>query len=90
MFPDLKQQVCAGALLEVRDASAEKLEWPAIQLRQVERERKLALEPRFHGVPVGRYYVNGIGAGQHRNMQVREFAQRLIATPVLQPEGRGD
>ena len=83
MLPDLKQQVCPGAVLEVCDASAKKPERSVMQVWQVERKRQLALEPRFHRVLVGRYNVYGVGAGQRRSMQVRELAQDLITTRTL-------
>src|SRR5436309_8262572 len=90
MFSYFKQQLCARTLLEVGEAAADKLEWRCLQVRQVESEREFTLEPGFYRMPVGRNHVNWISAGQCRNMQVCEFAQGLLTTRVLQPNGAGN
>ena len=84
MFSYIKQQLCAGALLEVGEAAADKLEWRCLHVREVESERQFTLEPGFNRMLIGRNHVNWISAGQCRNMQVGEFAQRLLTTRVLQ------
>src|SRR5262245_36868028 len=90
MFSHLKQQLCARTLLEVGEASADKLEWRCLHVRQVESEREFTLKPGFNRVPVGRHHVNWIGARQRGDMQVCEFAQGLVTTQVLQPDGAGN
>src|SRR5262245_47184836 len=90
MFPHLKEQLCAGTLLEVGEAAADKLEWRCRHFRQVESERNFTLKPRFNCMPVGRHHVNWISAGQGGNMKVCEFTQGLLTTRVLQPERSGN
>ena len=80
MFSHIKQQLCAGTLLKVGEAAADKLESRCLHIRQVESERQFTLKPGFNGMAVGRYHVNWIGAGQRRNMQVCKFTQRLLTT----------
>src|SRR5881396_1606918 len=41
-------------------------------------------------MPVGRYHVNRISAGQRGNMKICEFTQGLLTTQVLQPNGGGN
>src|SRR6516162_1150227 len=90
MFSHLKEQLCAGTLLKVGEASADKLEWRCLHLRQVESERKFPLKPGFNRMPVGRHHVDWITAGQRGNMKVCEFIQGLLTTQVLQPNGGGN
>ena len=68
MFSDLKQELRAGALPQVRKASTDELEWRVLQFRQVEAKRKLPLKPRLNGMSIGRHNINGICAGQGGNM----------------------
>ena len=80
MFADLEQQLWAGALLEVGKASTDQLEWRALHLRQVESKREFALKPRFNRMPVGRYYVNWISAGDFQaKLRPREKKRRPTA-----------
>src|SRR5436190_18949219 len=90
MFSYLKQQLCARALLEVGEASADKPEWRCLQLRQVEREGKFTLKPGFNRMPVRRQHVHWISAGQRGNMKVCKFGQGLLTTRALQPNGGGN
>src|SRR5262249_5310595 len=90
MLSHLKEQLGAGTLLEVGEASTDKLEWRCLQLRQVKSERESTLKPRFNRMPVGRHYVNWISAGQGGNIKVCEFSQGLLTTQVLQPNGGGN
>src|SRR5262245_14770055 len=90
MFFHRKEQLCAGTLLEVGEASADKLEWRCLQFRQVESEREFTLKPRFNRMPVGRHHVNWISAGQRGNMNVCEFSQGLLTSRALQPNGSGN
>src|SRR5262245_43898988 len=90
MFSRLKQQLRTGTLLEVGEAAADKLEWRCLHVRQVESEREFTLKPRFNRMPVGRHHVNWISACQRGNMQICEFTQGLLTTPVLQPNRGGN
>src|SRR5262245_32389995 len=87
MFSYIKQQLCAGALLEVGEAAANKLEWRWLHVRQVESERQFTLKPGFNRMAIGRHHVNWISAGQGRNMEVGKFTESLLTTRVLQPNG---
>src|SRR5579862_7308130 len=90
MFSRLKDELCSGTLLEVGEASADKLEWRRLQVRQIESKREFTLKPGFNGMPVGRHDINWIRAGQGRNMQVCKFSKGVLGSRLLHPAGGGN
>ena len=82
-----EQQLGAGAVLEIDELAADKLEGRILQLRQVEGERQLALEPRFYRMPVGGNDVDRICAGQSGNVEVEGLRERLALRSVAKEHG---
>src|SRR5579883_1203530 len=83
MFADLKNQVRPGRLLQVRHPPSQQREIAALQLRQVEGEGNLALEPRLHRVAVAGNHVHRVGAAERRHVQVGDFAIKLLPAQFL-------
>src|ERR1700737_1377866 len=77
MLAHPKNEFCAGGLIEITDSGSHQNKRRPRQLWQVESERNLALEPGFHGVPVGGNDVDRVGTGECRHMQVSQFAHQL-------------
>src|ERR1700739_3691766 len=90
MFTDLVDQVRTRGLPQVGNAAAEQGKLGALQLRQVERERDLTLEPWLDSVAVGGSNVNRICARPGCDMQVVELAVNLVLTEILPPDVSGN
>src|SRR5450432_4600352 len=83
MLAHLIDQVRARSLSQVSDAPADQRELRTLQLRQIEAEGNLALEPRLHRVAVRGDDVDRSCAGQGTHMQVSQFAVNPLPEATL-------
>src|SRR3984885_6088378 len=85
MAANLKEQMCAGTVLEISDATPNQFERRGLQLGKIECKWKLALEPGLDRVSIGRNHIDGIRTRQRRHVQIDEFRKCLLARRVARP-----
>src|SRR5271165_470488 len=70
-----EDEVGAGLLVEVGDASAGEGEGRALQIRQIKGEGNTSLKPGLHRVAVGGDHFHGVGAGKRSHVQVGKLGE---------------
>ena len=83
-----EQQLGSRAVLEVHHPAADQLEGRILQFGKIEGKRKLALEPWFYRMPIGRNHVDRIRTRHGRHMQIEQLRQSLLASRMPHPQSR--
>src|SRR5260370_29676373 len=83
MLAHAENQFRARRLVQITHLPAQQSKRRILQLRQVECKRNLPRKRWLDRVPVGGNYVDRVGTGQRRHVQIRQLAQQtLFVSPV--------